>query len=277
MSVGGSAREGDPVAVVAAVAALIVVVVGAGLVVMQVRSRLLRKQDDRSSTESWLDELRAMHRRGEVSDEEFQSARTSLSYAVVAMLIAVVVGGLAACAIAYARRGGDAVDSAFTLPLGTSAVTVGFGLLITFASAPFDLRGSWIIVPIGQALVAVPLVVRLVLPVLRSVDPRLREAAASLGSSPARTWRTVDLPVLGRALAVGAGFAAAVSLGEFGATSFLARTSAPTLPVEIAHLMSRPGQASVGQAAALSVVLVVLTGAVVALVERWRQPGGGAL
>ncbi|HET7902520.1 MAG TPA: iron ABC transporter permease [Candidatus Nanopelagicales bacterium] len=205
------------------------------------------------------------------------SAWTSLSYAVVAMLIAVVVGGLAACAIAYARRGGDALDSAFTLPLGTSAVTVGFGLLITFAVAPFDLRGTWIIVPVGQALVAVPLVVRLVLPVLRSVDPRLREAAASLGSSPSRTWRTVDLPVLGRALAVGAGFAAAVSLGEFGATSFLARTSAPTLPVEIARLMSRPGDASSGQAAALSVVLVVLTGVVVSLVERWRHPGGGAL
>ena len=124
---------------------------------------------------------------------------------------------------------------------------------------------------------AIPLVVRLVLPVLRSVDPRLREAAATLGSSPSRTWRTVDLPVLGRALAVGAGFAAAVSLGEFGATSFLARTSAPTLPVEIAQLMSRPGEASSGQAAALSVVLVVLTGTVVALVERWRQPGGGSL
>ncbi|MFN8157549.1 MAG: iron ABC transporter permease [Candidatus Nanopelagicales bacterium] len=207
----------------------------------------------------------------------WESARVSLSYAVVAMLIAVVVGGLAACAIAYARRGGDAVDSAFTLPLGTSAVTVGFGLLITFAAAPLDLRGTWIIVPIGQALVAVPLVVRLVLPVLRSIDPRLREAAATLGSSPARTWRTVDLPVLGRALGVGAGFAAAVSLGEFGATSFLARTSAPTLPVEIARLMGRPGEASTGQAAALSVVLVVLTGLVVVLVERWRQPGGGAL
>jgi thiamine transport system permease protein len=207
----------------------------------------------------------------------WESARVSVTYAVVATLIAVVVGGAAACAIAYARRGGDALDSAFTLPLGTSAVTVGFGLLLTFASAPFDLRGAWIIVPVGQALVAVPLVVRTVLPVLRSVDPRLREAAASLGSAPMRTWRTVDLPVLGRALAVGAGFAAAVSLGEFGATSFLARTSAPTLPVEIARLLSRPGDSGAGMAAALSVVLVVLTGVVVSLVERWRQPGGGAL
>lgn len=205
------------------------------------------------------------------------SLRVSLQYAAAATVIAVVVGGAAACAIAYARRGADVLDSAFTLPLGTSAVTVGFGLLITFAARPFDLRGSWIIVPIGQALVAVPLVVRTVLPVLRSVDPRLREAAAMLGASPARAWRSVDLPVLGRALAVGAGFAAAVSLGEFGATSFLARADAPTLPVQVARLMGRPGEANLGQAAALSVVLVVLTALVVGLVERWRQPGGGAL
>ena len=146
------------------------------------------------------------------------------------------------------------------LPLGTSAVTLGFGLLVTFSIAPIDLRGSWIIVPIGQALVAVPLVVRTVLPVLRALDPRQREAAASLGASPWRSWRTVDVPVLARALAVGAAFAAAVSLGEFGATSFLARTDAPTVPVLIGRLLSRPGEANVGQAAALSVVLVALTG-----------------
>jgi thiamine transport system permease protein len=159
------------------------------------------------------------------------------------------------------------------LPLGTSAVTLGFGLLITFSVAPFDLRGRWIIVPIGQALVAMPLVVRTVLPVLRAVDPRLREVAATLGSSPAQIWRTIDLPVFARALGVGAGFAAAVSLGEFGATSFLARTDAPTVPVQIGRLLSRPGEANVGQAAALSVVLVVVTALVVLGTERLRTPG----
>jgi hypothetical protein len=68
----------DPIPVIIAVAALIVAVVIAGLAVMHIRGRLLRKHDDRSSTESWLDELRAMHRRGEVSDAEFQAARASL-------------------------------------------------------------------------------------------------------------------------------------------------------------------------------------------------------
>ena len=53
---------------------------------------------------------------------------------------------------------------------------------------------------------------------LRAIDPRLREAAATLGASPARVWREVDLPIVARAALVAAGFAFAISLGEFGAT-----------------------------------------------------------
>ena len=207
----------------------------------------------------------------------WESVRVSLGYAVGAVVIAVVGGGLAACALAYAGRRGDALDSVVMLPLGTSAVTVGFGLLLAFARPPLDLRGSWIIVPIGQALVAIPLVVRTVVPVLRSLDPRMREVAATLGASPMRSWLTVDFPVLSRALGVGAGFAAAVSLGEFGATSFLARAGSPTLPVAIGRLMERPGEANVGQAAALSVVLVALTAVAVLVTERLRAPGSVSL
>jgi thiamine transport system permease protein len=228
--------------------------------------------------ERWgLDWWTALGRDGTTTRDvvAWDSVRVSLAYAAAAVVLAVLVGGAAACAVAYTRRGHDALDAGLMLPLGTSAVTLGFGLLVTFSVAPVDLRGSWLIVPIGQALVALPLVVRTVLPVLRALDPRQREAAATLGASPWRSWRSVDLPVLARALAVGGAFAAAVSLGEFGATSFLARTDAPTVPVLIGRLLSRPGDANVGQAAALSVLLVVVTGAAMALTERWRAPGGG--
>ena len=88
------------------------------------------------------------------------------------------------------------------LPLGTSAVTVGLGLLLAFSRAPLDLRGSWLLVPLAHTLVAVPLVMATLLPVLRSVDPRLRQVAATLGAGPVRAWIDVELPLLGRALAV---------------------------------------------------------------------------
>src|SRR5262249_47893319 len=160
---------------------------------------------------------------------------TSLRFALAATLLAVVLGGLAAAAIAYGRGSWRrrVIDTGLMLPLGTSAVTIGFGLLITMDRAPLDLRGTWIIIPIAHALVATPFVVRAVLPSARAIDPHLREAAALLGAPPRRVWREVDLPMVGRALLVGAGFAFAVSIGEFGATTFLIRTGTPTLPVAI--------------------------------------------
>ena len=205
------------------------------------------------------------------------SLRVSLTYAVVTAVLAVLIGGLAAMAVAYARRGGRLLDAAVTLPLGTSAVTVGFGLLITFARAPLDLRGSWVMVPLGHTLIAVPLVLRTVLPVLRSVDPRLRQVAGSLGASPLRAWSTVDLPLLSRALGIGAGFAFAVSLGEFGATAFLARSDAPTLPVQIVRLLGRPGAQPYGAAMALATVLMAVTAAVMLSTERLRGGHAGQM
>ena len=82
--------------------------------------------------------------------------------------------------------------------------------------------------PIAQALVALPLVVRTIVPVLAGIDDRQRQAAASLGAGPLRALLTVDLPVVWKPLLAAAGFAFAVSLGEFGATSFLARDDHPT-------------------------------------------------
>lgn len=205
------------------------------------------------------------------------SMRTSLGYAAATVVVAVVVGGLAACAVAYARRGGRALSTWLMLPLGASAVTVGFGLLLTFSRPPLDLRGSVALVPLGHALVAIPLVVAVTLPVLRSLDPRLREVAATLGASSWRTWRTVDGRALAPALAVGAGLAAAVSLGEFGATAFLARSGEPTLPVVVVRLLGRPGEANVGTAAAAATLLMLVTACVVLVAERWRTERAGTL
>lgn len=208
----------------------------------------------------------------------------SLRYAVVATAIAVLIGSLAAAALSRlppARprsAGGTPVadrivrgfDALLMLPLGVSAVTVGFGFLIALDAPPLDLRQSWILVPLAQALVGVPFVVRTMLPVLRAVDGRLREAAAVLGASPWRVWREVDLPLVRRALLVAAGFAFAVSLGEFGATVFIARPDNPTLPVAVARLLGRPGDLNYGQAMALSTILMVVCAAALLVLERLR-------
>ncbi|MCH0542529.1 iron ABC transporter permease [Streptomyces sp. MUM 203J] len=200
-----------------------------------------------------------------------EAVGNSLRYALAATAIAVLVGGLAAAALT--RRAGRFVrgfDALLMLPLGVSAVTVGFGFLIALDEPPLDLRQEWILVPLAQALVGVPFVVRTMLPVLRAVDERLREAAAVLGASPLRAWREVDLPMVRRALLVAAGFAFAVSLGEFGATVFIARADAPTLPVAVARLLGRPGELNYGQAMALSTILMAVCAVALLLLERVR-------
>jgi thiamine transport system permease protein len=207
-----------------------------------------------------------------------EGLRNSLEFAVVAAVLALALGGIVAFLVS--RRAGrlaGVVDGLFMLPLGVSAVTVGFGFLITLDKPPFDFRSSIALVPIAQAMVALPLVVRTVAPVLRSVDDRQRQAAASLGAGPLRVVLSVDLPVAWRALLAAAGFAFAVSLGEFGATSFLAREDRPTLPVVIYRLISHPGAQNFGMAMAASVVLVVATTLVMIAVQRLRVGSLGTL
>ncbi|MCQ4201898.1 iron ABC transporter permease [Streptomyces coelicoflavus] len=201
----------------------------------------------------------------------------SLQYAAAATAIAVVIGALAATALTRrdAGRFVRGFDALLMLPLGVSAVTVGFGFLIALDEPPLDLRSSWILVPLAQALVGVPFVVRTMLPVLRAVDGRLREAAAVLGASPWRVWREVDLPMVRRALLVAAGFAFAVSLGEFGATVFVARPDNPTLPVAVARLLGRPGEMNYGQAMALSTILMLVCAVALVVLERLRTDRSG--
>jgi thiamine transport system permease protein len=123
--------------------------------------------------------------------------------------------------------------------------------------------------------VALPLVVRTLLPPLQGVDPRLRDAAALLGASPGRVLATIDLPMLGRSAGLALGFAFATSLGEFGATAFLVRPGAQTLPVAIAALIGRQGAENYGMALAAAVVLGALTAGVMLLAERWRGEVSG--
>ena len=194
----------------------------------------------------------------------------SLWIALAATVVALLIGLSAAVVIASRRtRASRFFDVLLMLPLGTSAVTIGFGMLVAL-DWPVDLRSWTLLIPLGHALVAIPFVVRITVPVLRSIRPELRQAAAVLGASPGRVWKELELPIAARAMAVGAGFAFAISLGEFGATSFIARADTPTLPVAIFRFLSLPGAINFGQAMAMSTILMAVTGLVIIAVDRFR-------
>jgi len=205
---------------------------------------------------------------------------TSLRVATGAAALALVVGVIAAWVIARSRsrsRRGSWLSGLSAVPLGVSAVTVGFGYVVAFDSSALDLRGSvWLLVA-AQAVVALPFVVRLVEPVLTSAGHDLSEQAAALGASPWQAARDVLLPVTSRAIAGAAVFAFAVALGEFGASAFVARLDTPTMPIAIVRLLSQPGAASVGQATAMSVVLMAVTAMVTVAIDRLRVGTFGRL
>ena len=195
----------------------------------------------------------------------------SLRIAAVATVIAVLLGLALATAVTRPGRRdrlARVAQSLVVLPLGVSAVTVGFGFLIVFDAPPVDLRTSWWIIPIAHALVALPFVVRATVPVLGAVDPRQREAAALLGAPAWRVWREIDLRAIRRAATVAASFAFAISLGEFGATLFIVRPETTTVPVAIYRFLGRPGATNLDQAMALAAILMVITGLVALIGER---------
>ncbi len=156
------------------------------------------------------------------------------------------------------------------LPLAVPAVVLGFGYLTTFNRGWYDLRGSAWLVLAAHALIAYPFVLRAVLAVLRGIDPRVPEAARMLGASPWRVWRLVELPIASRALLAGAVFALAISLGEFGATLLLRRQEFATMPIAIFEALGRAGEANLGRALAMAVVLLLVTTASFLAIERFR-------
>ncbi|MBR5950180.1 MAG: iron ABC transporter permease [Actinomycetaceae bacterium] len=204
----------------------------------------------------------------------YEALGNSLQIGLFATVIALVVGVPLSVVLARAAERLRWLDWLVMAPLGVSAVTVGFGFLVALQSPPLNLRSLGLLVPVAQAVIAVPMVVRAVVPTLRAINPRQREAAATLGAGPWRVLVSVDGPFIVRGVALAAGFAFAVSLGEFGATSFLASPSQPTLPVLISRLLSRPGADTYGMAMAGSLILALVTGGAMVVAEFLHSKSG---
>ena len=197
-----------------------------------------------------------------------RAALNSLIYAAVTVLLSLSFGLMAAYALTRITRGRWLMDLAIMLPLGTSAVTLGLGFIVTFTTPPLDVKSFPLLIPFAHSLVALPFVVRTVQPVLASIPASYRQAAAVLGATPWQVWTKVEAPIIRRAAMVGAIFSFTISLGEFGATSFLARPDMPTLPVAIYRYLSQPGAMNYGQAMAMSTVLLLVCGSAIALLEK---------
>ncbi len=196
----------------------------------------------------------------------------SLLIALITLVAATVLGLSAAVFLSNDRsRLARILDPIFMLPLSTSAVTLGFGFILALDEPPLNLRTSFWMMPLAHSLVAFPFVVRSVLPALRSIPAELKEAAQMLGATPWTVFRAIHLPIGARALLVGAVFAFTVSLGEFGASTFVARPQTATIPLAIYRFLGQPGNLNYGQAMAMSSLLMLATAAGFFILERFRS------
>ena len=253
----------------------VIAAVGCAIVLLPVLALLLASLRSQAGfTVQWWASLGSVDAGTTRIGSPIASLAQSIRFALMTGVVAGIIGGCAAIAV-LAHRWGRLVTLFAIIPLGISAATLGLGMLLAFGRPPLDLRATGLLIPLAHSLVAIPLVVAVMAPALRGIDPRVQQVAATLGARPTRAFFTAYGPTLRIAMIAAGGLACAVSLGEFGAASFLARTGAPTVPIQIVRLISRPGEQSYGVAAVMSVILVALTLALVLGVDRLGRRSSG--
>ncbi|TFL18168.1 molybdate ABC transporter permease subunit [Jannaschia formosa] len=215
--------------------------------------------------------------------EAWEALTLSLRVSLVATLAAMPPALWVAHLLARGRfRGRWLLDALVHLPLVLPPVVTGFALLLLFSRAGplgavleplgLGLAFRWTGAALAAGIMAFPLIVRAIRLAIEAVDPKLEEAASTLGSSPFRVWRTVTLPLIAPGLLAGATLGFAKAFGEFGATiTFVASIPGETrtLPAAIYAFLQVPG-AEPALAGLVGIAVTVAVGAV--LVSNWLAP-----
>ncbi|WP_299815992.1 molybdate ABC transporter permease subunit [uncultured Jannaschia sp.] len=207
------------------------------------------------------------------------SLKVSLTATLVSLPLAIWVAHVLARG---SFRGKGFLDAAVHLPLVLPPVVTGYALLLLFSrSGPLGavleplslgLAFRWTGAALAAGIMGFPLIVRAIRLAIESVDPKLEEAAATLGASPLRVWLTVTLPLAAPGLLAGATLGFAKAFGEFGATiTFVASIPGETrtLPAAIYAFLQVPGGVP-GLRGMVGVAVLVAVGAVLA--SNWLAP-----
>jgi len=195
----------------------------------------------------------------------------SLLFASASSVLAILLGFMLSAGIQGLARYERLIELLVLLPLGTSAVTLGLGFFTAFSGTTASLRYYPLLIPAAHTLIALPFVMRVIQPAMESIPESLKGAAKMLGASPFDVWRYIELPLILRAVITSLIYSFTISLGEFGATSFLARPELPTLPIAIFRYLNLPGGNNYGQAMAMAVIILVVCALSIFWLERLQS------
>jgi putative spermidine/putrescine transport system permease protein len=188
----------------------------------------------------------------------------SLPIALAASVAATLLGTLTAiCLVRCKLVARNVVEGFFMLPLLIPSILLGAALYLVVAR--IGVAGAFWTIIVGHTLLGVPYVIRVVGAGLAAVDPRLEEAAISLGCTPAQAFRKVVLPVLRSSIFSGAIFAFIVSFSDINLALFVAGPSTTTLPIHVFSQIFWEGDPTIAAASALQIAIV---GALILVVQR---------
>lgn len=193
-----------------------------------------------------------------------QATGNSLRNLLLALLVALPI----AWWLAHPAR---KFTSLSMIPLGVSPVVLGlFGLLLLgqLRVIGFPSQLNWLLLPLLQAALIIPVLNQLLGPARAGLDRNLMEAAQLDGADRQQQFRFIAVPLLARPLSNAAAIGGLAVLGEFGAASFLALGSQTTLSIALGRLLSHPGAENLGMFSAAAAVLVVLTWILLWLVSQ---------
>lgn len=207
--------------------------------------------------------------------EEWQAVRLSLKVSTWATLLALPLGVFVAHVLArWHFPGKQVLNGLVHLPLILPPVVTGYLLLLTFGSkGPIGsvldqlnmaIAFRWTGAALAAGIMGFPLMVRAIRLSIEAVDPKLEEAAATLGASKFWTFATVTLPMILPGIIAGAILGFAKAMGEFGATiTFVSNIpgQTQTVPSAIYAFLQIPG----GETAAARLVLISIAIAMGAL------------
>lgn len=202
----------------------------------------------------------------QLADNErlMNALQLSVQIAAVVTVLSLAIGVPAALALAKGRfRGKDALTSFFLAPLLLPTLITGLALLLFFS--PLRLTATLPGLVLGHMIVTVPFVIRMMATALANLPDDIEAAAATLGATPWRVVRRVTLPLATPGLIACACLSFLLSFDETVISLFIAGPRDPTLPVEMVRYVEGRTDPLI---AALSVVLIVATLAVVLVVER---------
>jgi sulfate transport system permease protein len=196
-----------------------------------------------------------------------RQARASMTFTLVVSLVVTLVNVVFGTLIAWVLvrddfRGKRIVNAIIDLPFALPTIVAGLTLLALYgprSPVPVDVAYTRIGVLLALLFVTLPFVVRAVQPVLQELDREMEEAATSLGARPLTTFRRIVLPNLRPAIIAGAGLGFARALGEFGSVVLISGNLPFETEVASVFVFGQIETGNVTGAAAVSVVLLVLS------------------